>query len=195
MASLNNILSLNSAGIPQDLISYEKAAFYAAKDLIAWSLGPKFTLHGGIQRSTGLQSTLDIDTIIAIKGKAHNKQPIPKLTNNTLFRRDMNLCAYCGYKFNNSQLSRDHIIPKAQRGLNNWNNVVTSCGSCNKHKGARTPVQANMELLYFPYVPCRNEIILLKYNNILLDQTEYLLKHIKTKNTRIKQIIKKVIND
>lgn len=189
MESRNNILALNSAGIPQDLISYEKAAFYAAKNLIEWSLGDKFTLHGGIQRSTGLQSTLDIDTIIAIKGKAHNKRTVPKLTNNTLFRRDMNLCAYCGNHYSNSQLTRDHIIPKVQRGLNSWNNVVTSCSPCNKYKGGRTPVEANMELLYIPYVPCRNEIIILKYKNILFDQMEYLVKNIKTKNTRITQII------
>jgi len=187
---MNNILALNSAGLPLDLISYEKAAFYAAKDLIAWSLGESHTLHGGIQRSTGLQSTLDIDTIIAIKGKPHSKRKTPRLTNKTLFRRDMNLCAYCGHEYYGSQLTRDHIIPRVQKGRDTWNNVVTSCGPCNKHKGGKTPEQANMKLLYVPYTPCMNEFIILKHRNILFDQMDFLLKNIKTKNTRIHQIIK-----
>lgn len=187
----SNILALNSAGIPLGMITYEKAAFYAAKDLIAWTIGDKYTLHGGIQRSSGIQSTLDIDSIIAIKGKVHSKPRKPKLTNHALFRRDLNICAYCGFQFYNSQLTRDHIIPKVQNGPNTWNNVVSACSHCNKHKGGYTPEQANMELLYIPYVPCSNEMILLKHKKVLVDQMEYLLKNIKNSKSRITEIIKR----
>lgn len=99
----------------------------------------------------------------------------------------MNICTYCGQEYYGSQLTRDHIIPRVQNGKDIWNNVVTSCCACNKHKGGKTPEQAGMKLLY---VPCINEFIILKYCNILFDQMDFLLKNIKTKNTRIYEIIK-----
>jgi hypothetical protein len=54
-------------------------------------------------------------------------------------------------------------------------NSVTACRPCNTRKGNRAPEQANMPLLYVPYVPNRHEHFILRNRRILADQMEYLL--------------------
>lgn len=180
MRELPLVLQLDIAGNPHKWITHEKAAYYASKGLIAWTMQmDDFTLHGGTSRMTGLQSTLTIDTIIAIKGKVHSKQlqqmnRVP-LNNQTLFRRDQHICAYCGNEFGSKDLSRDHVVPVSQDGPNIWTNVVTSCHACNKYKDNRTPEQADMELLYVPYIPNRAEYLILQNRKILTDQMAFLI--------------------
>ncbi len=187
MRELPLILQLDVAGNPHSWINHEKAAYYATKGLIAWSMQQDdVTLHGGISRMTGEQSFLTIDTIIAIKGKVNSKQyaqmnRVP-LNNTTLFRRDQHVCAYCGNSFKSHDLSRDHVQPVSKGGPNIWMNVVTACHACNKHKDDRTPEEANMELLYVPYIPNRAEYLILQNRKILADQMDFLIKQVPTES-------------
>ena len=171
------ILQLDVAGNPQRWMTYEDAAYYKAKDLIAWTAGGSdFTIYGGTSRLTGDRSSMELNTIIAIKGVVGSGGSFrtPTLTNKALFRRDKNLCAYCGCEFGDVVLTRDHIHPRSRRGLDVWKNVVTACGPCNKYKNDRTPEEANMKLLYVPYVPTRSEYLLLMNRTVLADQMDFL---------------------
>ena len=38
-----------------------------------------------------------------------------------------------------SELTFDHVIPRAQGGRTTWENVATACAPCNLKKGGRTP--------------------------------------------------------
>ena len=183
MRDLPLVLQLDVAGNPHQWITHEKAAYYYTKGLVAWSMQQDdFTLFGGTSRMTGEQSTLTMDTIIATKGQVNSKQyaqmnRVP-LSNQTLFRRDQHVCAYCGNEFKMRDLSRDHIKPVSQGGPNIWMNVVTACHACNKHKDNRTPEEANMELLYVPYIPNRAEYLILQNRKILADQMEFLISKV-----------------
>jgi hypothetical protein len=44
----------------------------------------------------------------------------------------------------------EHVIPVGRPGSHEPDNIVTSCRSCNKRKGARTPAEAGMPLLAIP---------------------------------------------
>lgn len=183
MRQLPNILQLDIAGNPTRWINYEDSAYYYAKDLVGWSMGEvDFTLYGGTSRMTGEQSTLKMNTIIAIRGKvnprqfAHNNR-VP-LTNRSLFRRDQHVCAYCGNIFSDGKLTRDHIIPSSRGGQNTWMNVVACCSHCNKVKDNKTPEEAGMQLLYVPYVPNRAEYLVLMNRKILADQMAFLLQRV-----------------
>ena len=183
MRDLPLVLQLDVAGQPQAWINYEKSAYYYTKGLVAWSAAEvDFTLYGGKSRLTGEQSTLTMNTIIAIKGKVsdkqHNKMSRVSLTNKTLFRRDHNLCAYCGNVYTPSKLTRDHINPTSRGGKNIWMNVVTCCSPCNKRKDNKTLDQARVQLLYVPYIPNRAEYLILQNKKILADQMEFLLKQV-----------------
>jgi hypothetical protein len=185
------ILQLDAAGNPSRWINYEQAAFYYAKELVAWSMGRDgMRIFGGTNRQ-GNRSFLDLNTIIAIRGELGDKQifRIPSLTNRALFRRDQNICAYCGEEFAPSSLSRDHVMPRSAKGKDIWTNVVTACCSCNKRKDARTPEEAHMKLLYVPYAPNRSEYLILMNRTILADQMDFLRARV-TKDSRILSPIK-----
>ena len=174
------VLTLSADGTPRRWIDIETAIVYHAKDLVAWSLGDTAqTLHGGYN-DMGARSTLTTASIIAIKGtvfsnsRRHKYNSVP-LKNSTLFARDKHFCAYCGRFFKSEdKLSRDHIIPVSKGGQDTWMNVVTACCSCNRLKADRTPEQADMELLYLPYVPNRYEHLILMNRSIRADQFEFL---------------------
>jgi hypothetical protein len=73
-----------------------------------------------------------------------------KINRHRLYKRDGHQCTYCGSKRN---LTIDHIIPKSKGGGNTWMNLVTSCSSCNRLKGDKTPEEAGMRLNIKPYEP------------------------------------------
>jgi len=85
-----------------------------------------------------------------------------KLNRRNLFARDRNQCQYCGASFPTSELSIDHVVPRAQGGGDSWGNLVCACVKCNARKGGRTPTQANMSLIRKPVRPKRNPLISLR---------------------------------
>lgn len=85
-----------------------------------------------------------------------------KFNRRNIFARDENRCQYCGQKFPTSELSLDHIVPKAYNGKTTWTNIVCACTDCNKKKGGRTPIQARMKLIRKPVKPKHSPILSLK---------------------------------
>ncbi len=171
------ILRLDITGQPVKWIDWQEAACIYSRGMVGWTAGEHiFSLHGGLSRLTGQQSIVRINSIIAVKGefKRFKSHITPPLTNRELFRRDHQLCLYCGRDFRESDLTRDHVVPISQGGKNLWSNVVTACKRCNTHKGGRTPEQANMPLLAIPYIPNIAEYLVLRNRRILADQMEFL---------------------
>jgi hypothetical protein len=78
---------------------------------------------------------------------------VGKPTRKAITRRDKNTCQYCGKKFHDSGLNRDHIIPQSRDGESTWENLVASCFKCNTKKDNRTPKEAGMKLLSKPVKP------------------------------------------
>ena len=70
-----------------------------------------------------------------------------------IYARDNYACQYCGDKFPTSELTFDHVVPVAQGGRKDWENIVTACISCNREKGGRTPAEAGMHLVRIPKRP------------------------------------------
>lgn len=175
------ILKLSAQGLPQSWISLEAAVLHYAAGDVRWEAGsPVAVFRGGINAFTGRQSVVRINSIIGTKGvpRIDPFRLTPGLTNLKLFARDRNVCAYCGDEFPSDEITREHIIPLAQSGRDEWMNVVTACRACNHRKGSRTPEEAHMPLLYTPYVPSLWEDFILRNRRILADQMEFLLAHL-----------------
>lgn len=85
-----------------------------------------------------------------------------KFNRRNIFARDENKCQYCGRRFPTSELSLDHIVPKAYHGKTTWTNIVCACTECNKTKGGRTPEEARMKLIRKPAKPKHSPILSLK---------------------------------
>ncbi len=187
------ILALDTGGTPRQWITWEDAVVYHAKGLVAWQHGVNdYTFMGGKSRLTGETSSISTQSIIAVSGvevgktmkRAYKEPPI---TNKLLFRRDRHLCAYCGNEFVSDKLTRDHIVPQCYGGKDTWMNLVAACRPCNHRKANKMPGRAGMELLFVPYVPSKNEYLILSNRRILADQMEYLMAGVSA-NSRLHAI-------
>jgi 5-methylcytosine-specific restriction endonuclease McrA len=85
-------------------------------------------------------------TYVRIPRQAHRR----KITRRAVFARDGWACQYCGSR---SNLTVDHVIPRSKGGESSWENIVASCGPCNRRKGDRLPDQVGMELRSAPRTP------------------------------------------
>ena len=182
-----SILRINTAGVPVDWLSWQEAVCIHARELVSWTYGEEvMAVHGGHSRLTGEQTVLTLNSIIACKGKVYNKtRREPPLTNRALFRRDQNVCLYCGKQFKECDLSRDHVRPISRGGRDSWTNVVTACKRCNARKGNLMIDECTMELLALPYRPNHAEYLALSHSGrILGDQMAFLRRQVSS-NSRL----------
>jgi 5-methylcytosine-specific restriction endonuclease McrA len=170
--------------MPLEWIDYREAVRLYHTEQVAYDCGSHlYTLFGGYRSVDGRRSRVRVNSIIATHGTnqslyQNRDKFIPPLNNRTLFNRDANLCLYCATRFSDGMLTRDHITPLSQGGVDAWTNVASACRRCNNHKGGRTPEQAGMELIAVPFSPTYAEYIYLKGRRVLVDQMQYLLAHI-----------------
>lgn len=92
---------------------------------------------------------MKVPAVIVLKEFFHIKKNDVKLNRNNIIYRDMLTCQYCGVIFNHFQLTLDHVIPKTLGGKKSWDNIVSSCKSCNSKKGHHS----FMSPLKFPKKP------------------------------------------
>ncbi|KDB52123.1 HNH endonuclease [Sphaerotilus natans] len=176
-----DVLQLDVSGRPQAWISPKDAVTLYVAGEVAWTIGePCLVMRGGIQRASGLQSRVELHSIIAVRGAVPSRawREVPAIANPKLFARDRHTCAYCGQRFlrePREHLTREHIVPTSRGGTHSWMNCITACRSCNGRKGNRLLHEAGMELLYLPYIPNLHEDMILKGRRILADQMEFLL--------------------
>jgi 5-methylcytosine-specific restriction endonuclease McrA len=156
---------------------------------VSWTYGEEvMEVHGGHCRLTGEQTVMTLNSIMACRGKVFdNGRREPPLTNRALFRRDQNVCLYCGKQFQEVKLSRDHVQPLSRGGNDSWMNVVTACKRCNARKGNLLIEETNLELLALPYRPNHAEYLALTHSGrILGDQMAFLSKQFSS-NSRLRE--------
>jgi hypothetical protein len=175
------VLKLDISGLPDRWISVEDAAGHYATASVAYTLGNVLTTLRGGRNASGAVSSLAVHPIIAVNGRSAAARLLrcaPRLTrfNHKLFKRDRYTCAYCAGVFRVEDLEREHIVPVSRGGTDTWMNLVAACHSCNALKGARTPEEAKMPLVYLPYTPTRWEDMILqaRAEHIVADQMEFL---------------------
>ena len=181
------ILRLNTAGFPIEWLNWQEAVCLHARELVSWTYGEEvMEVHGGYSRFTGEQTIISLSSIIAYKGKVFtSNRRDPPLTNRALFRRDQNICLYCGNHFQEVQLSRDHVHPLSRGGTDTWTNVVTACKRCNARKGNLLIEESSLDLLALPYSPNQAEYLALTHSGRILGDQMAFLKRQFSKNSRL----------
>lgn len=177
LTSPPRILRLDRAGKPVDWVNWQDAVCLYARELVVWTLGDEvLRVRGGYSRAVRRRSEMGIHSIIACDGKLGvPHRTVPPLTNRALFRRDRNLCLYCGNEYQDGDLTRDHVVPRSRGGRDTWDNVVAACKRCNHQKGHRLLGNTAIELLALPYVPNFAEYLALTNGGrILGDQMDFL---------------------
>ncbi len=105
------ILRTDVSGMPIEWIGFEETVKLYCLEQILYPMGSSlYVVRGGINAKTGLQTTLEIYSIICTLGQSrahlkHHPLYTPPLNNKALFRRDAHHCLYCGGRFLATQLS------------------------------------------------------------------------------------------
>ncbi|MCY3984905.1 MAG: HNH endonuclease [Roseovarius sp.] len=121
-----------------------KAAYLDRVDIVAE--------YGHFVRSPSVQ--IRMPSVIALREYVNLKKQVA-FTRFNLFLRDEFRCQYCGSE---SDLTFDHVVPRARGGTTTWTNVVAACSCCNLIKGSRSLKQAGMSLHRAPRKPTSREL-------------------------------------
>lgn len=187
------ILICDSTGAPQRWSSWEDSVRLKYLGIVQWEMGEnEYTFHGGTSRMTGEQSIMTVPSIMSVKSHFTRKYKVPALTAENLFRRDRFHCSYCGRFCKGDQATIDHIVPQSKNGAHTWNNTVLACRRCNHRKGNKMLEDTDMELLWIPYTPDFNEVLILRNRSILADQAEFLVGFVKNEKSRVKDLLRTV---
>lgn len=70
-----------------------------------------------------------------------------RLLRRSIHAREGGVCFYCLRRIGSDMQCLDHVIPRAQLGLNSYRNLVSCCRECNSRKGDR-PANDFLRVLY-----------------------------------------------
>lgn len=98
-----------------------------------------------------------LPSVIALKDYVAAERR-PAFTRFNVFLRDKFTCQYCVQQRHTSELTFDHLIPRARGGRTSWTNVTTACSACNLKKGSMLAHECGMHPRTYPYQPTSFEL-------------------------------------
>ena len=134
------VLVLNASYEAIRIISAKRSLTLLTKGKVAVELATDREIYPGVY----------LPSIVRLYVYKHVPVRMQQMSRKNLYLRDGYRCGYCGELFSGSELTLDHIIPKAQGGKNTYENLITCCRKDNHRKADRTPAQAGMVLLRRP---------------------------------------------
>lgn len=109
------------------------------------------------QKVNSPSTSIMLPSVISLKDYV----PLPAkaaFTRFNVFLRDKFTCQYCSKISKAEELTFDHVIPRSKGGKTEWENVVTSCRSCNTVKGNKSLKKLGINLNKNPEVPSNYEL-------------------------------------
>ena len=78
-------------------------------------------------------TTIRVPKVVILREYAH-VDAAPKFCRRSILLRDRFRCQYCGHRFDASELTFDHVVPRAHGGQTTWTNILMACEPCNTAK-------------------------------------------------------------
>lgn len=97
--------------------------------------------------------TWKMPAVVRLKRMPRSTKRGVKFSRANVYQRDRYCCQYCGERKPVSQLSYDHVVPRAAGGRTVWENITTACKPCNARKDSKTCDEAGMWPLTAPTRP------------------------------------------
>jgi len=126
---------------------------YTILKVVSWKRGLKLHLSDKVhvieyyqEGVSTVSESYQIPKVVVLKKYIKLPDRMYKPNRRNIFLRDNYSCAYCERQLEQGELSIDHILPKSRGGKETWENLVTSCKTCNCLKGDRTPEEAGMTI-------------------------------------------------
>jgi 5-methylcytosine-specific restriction endonuclease McrA len=177
---MEQTLLLNATWEPLKVVNWQKA-------LTLWCQGKVEVVASYDREVRSVSLSFRLPSVIRLLRRIRIRRAIDDVpfSRANIYARDQCTCQYCGSRFSAADLTFDHVIPVAQGGRKNWDNIVAACVTCNRRKGGRTPDQAGMSLIRVPKRPSKAPAVRLTiglrhtpdswrdylYWNVTLDET------------------------
>ena len=144
-------LVLNADWRPYEVVSWRDAMSLLFRE------SAYMVLHYDGREVRSATQIFPVPSVIVLKSYARRAHNV-RFSRHNIYRRDNFECLYCGASALRKELlltdlTFDHVVPRAQGGPTTWENIATCCLPCNLKKGSRTPTEARMPLLRQPYLP------------------------------------------
>lgn len=141
-----SVLLLNASFEPLKVISWQRA-------VSLFFLGKVEVVEEYEHHIRSVTFAIKAPAVVRLLRYARIGRKTPPLCRANILARDNFECQYCGVELSAKDATLDHVIPRSQGGTTTWVNIVTSCSSCNRRKGGRTPKEARMLLRNIPIQP------------------------------------------
>jgi len=139
-------LLLSAAYEPMATISWRKA-------IVMLTLGKVEVVESYDRDIRSTSVVFKLPCVVRLINRFRRYRPQVRYSKQNIFARDRWTCQYCGERRPISQLTQDHVIPRAQGGKTCWENVVISCSRCNLDKGSKPLHRFKRRLLRKPFAP------------------------------------------
>lgn len=97
--------------------------------------------------------SFDMPATLRLVERVNRKYNTPRFKKRVLFNRDNWQCQYCESKLDWSNVTIDHVVPRARGGTTTWRNCVAACKKCNIKKGCKSVSEAGLRLKNAPTDP------------------------------------------
>lgn len=134
-----------------EVVQTEGDARYQTHDISSWITHSAGKFGTDVIHSVSLALRIPKIIVLSIYDRLPRKEV--KFTRANIFLRDKFTCQYCCKTLPEKELNLDHIIPRARGGQTTWQNIVTSCITCNTRKANKLLAQSGMKLLKIPTEP------------------------------------------
>lgn len=146
-------LVLNRDGQPKGLLPITTLHWHdAVKGVYTDDYEVIHTYPGWVVRSPSTK--IEVPSVVMVREFVKPRRDV-RFTSRNIFLRDLYVCQYCGNTFHESELTRDHVLPKAFGGRDTWHNLTTACKRCNSERGHDQRIQP----LRKPYRPTYFELV------------------------------------
>ena len=139
---MEQTLLLNASYEPLKVVNWQKA-------ITLWCQGKVEVIAVHDREIRAVSFSLKMPSVIRLLRfvKIKRRFDYVPFSRANIYARDHHTCQYCNHVFSTADLTFDHVVPVAQGGRKDWENIVTCCVGCNRLKGGRTPAEAGMKLL------------------------------------------------
>ena len=134
--------------------SYEVLSFIPERKLFKLLIKEKVEVESSWNIDVNwINGKIKHPSVVRLKNHVKRNYFNSNFSRKALVKRDKSTCQYCGKKLTASQITIDHVLPRAQGGITSFTNCVVCCQICNNKKADKTPDQAKMVLLKRPTHP------------------------------------------